>query len=70
MPVEINLFRAKANGGINVVAKTLRYFEVETNDIEKILTSELVNIEYEKISVSSDYVDKQKSIRIYFKETI
>ena len=66
----INLFRAKAYGSLNTLRKILRYFDVDVEMIDELITKDGVEFDLEKIKVASSTVHDGKSIRIFFKETI
>ena len=67
---EINLFRAKALGGISTVRKILSYYGAETDDIERAISEDSFSSEYEKINFSSSTENNTKTFKIYFKETL
>lgn len=66
----INLFRSKALGNSGTVRKVLSYFDVETEDIEKALSSDSFSADYDKITLNTEITDNKKTFKIHFKETI
>ena len=69
-PAEINLFRAKINGGTNQAKKILRYFKVDEAMIDEISECNGAEFDSAELSVSTKSTDELKEIRIYFKKTI
>ena len=67
---EINLFRAKALGNLGTARKILSYFEIDAEDIEKAITSDVFSADYEKITLNTEIADDKKTFKIYFKETV
>lgn len=69
-PTEINLFRAKANGGRGTAKKILRYFDTPESDIEKIIGTADFSANYENTAVTTDVENESQRIKIFFKETV
>ena len=69
-PSEINLFRAKINGGARQVKKILRYFKTDEDKIDEIITNEGALFSSDEIDVSSGLKDGFREIKIYFKKTV
>ena len=69
-PVEINLFRVKANGTSKTVAKILRYFEADSETVNALLLNDNFLFDTEKVSFTSSIVKEAKTVKILFKETI
>ena len=67
---EINVFRAKAVGGLASAKKLLKYFDIPTEDFEKILSDEAFEKEYEAISLASKTEEIGKKISLKFTKTI
>ena len=67
---ELNVFRAKAVGGEGSAKRMLKYFDIPTEDFEKILKSESFEKEYEAISLSAMNTKECRRISLKFTETI
>ncbi len=67
---EINLFRAKALGSEGKVHRILSYFGAESDDIEKAFLIENFTVDYEKVTLTSEKNEQEKTFKIYFKETV
>jgi len=70
VPVDINLFRERIYGGKGSFSKILKFFDVNEEDIERILTEEEYTVEYPDFTVTRITGEVAKDIKIYFKETI
>ena len=70
-PVEINLFRAKANGSKKQILKILRYFGADISDFSEITENVgKVIFESDEVKITADKTDELNSVRIYFKKTV
>ena len=67
---QINLFRAKALGNSSTVRKVLSYFDIEAEYIENAIKSENFSADCEKIKLTTETINNQKTFVIYFKETV
>lgn len=69
-PSEINLFRAKINGGARQVKKILRYFKTDEDKIDEIIKNDDARFSSDEIDVSSKLKDGFREIKIHFKKTV
>lgn len=67
---EINLFRARTNGGKCAVKRILRFFGAEHDEIQNLISEDGVKVENKDVVFLSQTDNESKSIKIYFKETI
>ncbi len=67
---ELNLFRARANGGVRTAKKILAYFDVSADDFENIFGKECFTAEYENVSLKSEIINENRTVSIKFKETL
>ena len=70
IPTVINLFRAKTSGGTNSIIKVLRYFEVEEDVINTLITEKEFVADHEKLVASTEIENDCKLYKIFFKETL
>jgi len=69
-PVDINLFRAKVNGGAGVVKRIFRFFEVDDEVTSDALATEKYEKELDKVKITTDVENDFKKVILYFKETL
>lgn len=69
LPLDINLYRARAVGGANEVRRVLRCFSVSEADISSLLSEDSFVREYDGFTVSSSKEEK-RVIQIKFTKTI
>ncbi len=69
VPVDINLFRGKAVGGVCSVKRILKYFGASIEQAES-LVAENCSFECENVNISSQKIEKIREIQIYMKNTI
>ena len=68
--VDYYLFRATAFGGKRDAERILRYFGVSKSDISSAMADDSFSFEYDDFFIEFHRAEKQREIRIKFKETI
>lgn len=68
--VDIYLFRGRAIGGARAVGSVLRFFEIDEENIKKILKNDEFSCEYESFTINAKKIEDIREIRIKFKKTI
>lgn len=66
----INLFRAKANGGKRCARRILKFFGVSQECFEKLIEKDGYTEDFGDITVSSDTQNEAKTVKIEFKNTL
>ena len=69
-PVDINLFREKAEGGERSVRKILSYFEIPKVDVDAILTEDGFTGEYESFNVWTEKLEGKRNVYLKFTKTV
>ena len=69
-PVDINLFREKAEGGVRSARKILCYFEVPEVDIDAILTEDGFTGEYESFNLWTEKLEGKRNVYLKFTKTV
>lgn len=65
-PEQVNLFRAKANGGRRSVARILRFYGVPSADIPALLDAERATRDYETVTLSVERTEEKFEVRLKF----
>ena len=69
-PAEINLFRAKINGGMKRAGKILRYFDADIENSAMCCEDSGLIFDSDKISVFAEKIGGFQTFKILFKQTI
>ncbi len=64
------LFRGKAVGGVGALSSVLRFFELPSEDIDRLLDSEELTLEYDDYTVKIGESSGERELRITFKKTL
>ena len=68
--LEVNLFRDRAVGGKSTAKRTLKFFNVPSEDIAAALSEERFVKSYELIDLSSEHREDIREIKIKFTKTV
>jgi hypothetical protein len=70
VPVDINLFKEIGYGGLGTIRRILRYFEVDENSVERLVSEERCNVCLDNLKISKTTVDGKFEYRILFLKTL
>jgi hypothetical protein len=70
VPVDINLFKEIGYGGLGTIRRILRYFEVDENSVERLVSEERCEVCLDNLKISKTTVDGKFEYRILFLKTL
>ena len=68
--IEVNLFRDRTVGGKSTVRRTLKFFDVPSEDINSLLIEEKFEKSYELFDLSAKHLEDVRTIKIKFTKTV